>query len=101
MNQQANKHRVQVINQDREFFCSSEHSLLVGMEKVNSDCIFVGCRGGGCGLCKIKVVEGEYSSKRMSKAHISEDDLEQGIVLACRIFPQGNLKIEAELAPNP
>jgi len=48
MNQQITKYRVQVVNQDREFFCSSENNLLVGMERDNTECIDVGCRGGGC-----------------------------------------------------
>ncbi|MFY0676046.1 MAG: 2Fe-2S iron-sulfur cluster binding domain-containing protein [Neptuniibacter sp.] len=101
MNQIKTKFRIQVINQNQEFVCSSENSLLVGMERFNSDCIDVGCRGGGCGVCKIKVIEGEFTSKRMSKAHISEQDLEEGIVLACRIFPASDMKIEAELIELP
>ncbi len=101
MNQITTKFQIQVINQDQEFFCSSDNSLLVGMERFNSGCIDVGCRGGGCGVCKIKVIEGEFTSKRMSKAHISEEDLEQGIVLACRIFPASDMKIEAELTQLP
>lgn len=101
MNQQATTYRIQVVNQDREFFCSSEKSLLVGMESVNAHCIDVGCRGGGCGVCKIRIIEGDYFSKRMSKAHISEQDLQEGYVLACRVFPTADLKIEANLTPSP
>lgn len=101
MNQITTKFQIQVINQDKVFFCSSENSLLIGMERFNSGCIDVGCRGGGCGVCKIKVIDGEFTSKRMSKAHISEEDIEQGIVLACRIFPASDMKIEAELTQLP
>ncbi|MCP4597132.1 2Fe-2S iron-sulfur cluster binding domain-containing protein [Neptuniibacter sp.] len=100
MNQQITKYRVQVVNQDREFFCSSENNLLVGMERDNTECIDVGCRGGGCGVCKVRIVEGDFSSKRMSKAHITEQDRDEGFVLACRIFPTSDLKIEADLTPE-
>lgn len=96
MREPATKFEIHVVDQDRTFYCSSDKNLLVGMERFNTDCIDVGCRGGGCGVCKIKVLEGTYISKRMSKAHISEQDLEEGIVLACRIFPDSDMKITVE-----
>lgn len=54
----------------------------------------VGCRGGGCGVCKIKILQGEYKSKRMSSAHISDSDVQQGFVLACRVYPCSDMFIE-------
>jgi len=94
MNQQITKYRIQVLNQNREFMCAADKSLLIGMERDQQNCIDVGCRGGGCGVCLIRVIEGTYSSKRMSKAHVSEEDKEKGIVLACRIQPESDLKVE-------
>lgn len=55
--------------------------------------VLVGCKGGGCGKCKVKVTEGTYSSKKMSRAHITPRDEEQSIVLACRIFPRSDIAI--------
>ncbi|MBJ7552556.1 2Fe-2S iron-sulfur cluster-binding protein [Marinomonas ostreistagni] len=49
--------------------------------------VLVGCRGGGCGVCKCRVVKGEFFAKAMSKSHISQEEREQGVVLACRVFP--------------
>ncbi|MDF2180588.1 2Fe-2S iron-sulfur cluster binding domain-containing protein [Neptuniibacter sp. CAU 1671] len=93
--------RIQVTNRDQEFLCPAGSNLLKAMERKNSGCISVGCRGGGCGLCKIRVVQGEFHSKRMSKAHISDDDLEQGVVLACRISPASDLVIESDQYQPP
>ena len=46
------------------------------------DGIQVGCRGGGCGVCRVEVLAGDvYTAKRMSKAHVTEADLAHGIVL--------------------
>lgn len=56
--------------------------------------IKVGCKGGGCGVCKVRIVSGNYDTKVMSKAHISETDAEQGYALACRVLPQTDLTIE-------
>lgn len=101
MSQTITKHKIQVINQGQEFLCPSEISLLIGMETINSHCIDVGCRGGGCGVCKIRVVNGSFSSKKMSKAHITDKELQDGFVLACRIFPTSDLEIEVIHSPDP
>lgn len=90
------KYKIEVINRNTEFTCKAEDNLLVSMEKRLIQEVTFGCRCGGCGVCKIKVHEGSFSSKRMSKAHISEDDLAENIVLACRIFPESDMKISAE-----
>ena len=58
----------------------------------------VGCRGGGCGVCRVRVVEGEYSTKRMSRKHISPEDEVDGVVLACRLIPHSDIVVE--LAPT-
>ncbi len=63
------------------------------MEQLGRKGIPVGCRGGGCGICKIEIVRGDYSCKRMSRAHISVEEEAQGVVLACRTTPQSDLDV--------
>ncbi len=58
----------------------------------------VGCRGGGCGVCRVSVVEGEYVTKRMSRKHVSEADEADGVALACRVIPSSDLVVK--LAPG-
>ncbi|TQK01099.1 2Fe-2S iron-sulfur cluster protein [Herbaspirillum sp. SJZ107] len=53
----------------------------------------VGCRGGGCGICKISVISGHYIAAKMSRACISEEEERNGTVLACRITPVTDLSI--------
>lgn len=92
----STSYQIEVVNREQTFHCESGLNLLVGMERDNSESIGVGCRGGGCGMCKIKILEGEYTTKRMSKAHISQEESAQGFALACRVFPQGDLKLESD-----
>lgn len=54
----------------------------------------IGCRGGGCGVCRVKVSSGSYYTKKMSRKHISPDDEQDGIVLACRLIPLSDLTIQ-------
>lgn len=89
-------HRIQVVNRNQEYLCRDDKSLLVGMELQNTQAIEVGCRGGGCGMCKIRILDGEFEKKRMSRAHISEAEEGEGFALACRILPRGDMVIESD-----
>jgi len=80
--------------ENRHFEVADDSSLLAGAETSGRSCIPVGCRGGGCGLCKVRVLEGAYRVKRMSRAHISEVEAANGYVLACRAYPLTNAVIE-------
>lgn len=62
--------------------------------------LVVGCRGGGCGACRVHVIAGTYEALRMSARHVSADDLADGVVLACRIIPTSDLVVEPSPSPN-
>lgn len=56
----------------------------------------VGCRRGGCGICRVRVLGGRYRSDLMSRSHISAEDEAAGVVLACCIYPQSDLSLRLE-----
>ncbi|MCI4682402.1 2Fe-2S iron-sulfur cluster binding domain-containing protein [Rhodoblastus acidophilus] len=58
----------------------------------------VGCRRGGCGICRIRVIDGEYRADKMSRAHISAEDEKEGLVLSCCIYPLSELSLRLEPA---
>tara|TARA_R110001583_G_scaffold2296_17_gene17018 strand:+ start:19683 stop:20048 length:366 start_codon:yes stop_codon:yes gene_type:complete len=87
-------HRIEVVNRKQVFYCAEDQVLLIGMERQNISCINVGCRGGGCGVCKVRIITGSYETKRMSRTHISEAEEKQNYALACRVLPRGDLLIE-------
>lgn len=68
-------------------------NVLRAMEVLGRKGIPVGCRGGGCGICKVRVVEGRYHTRKMSRACISDDEEASGIVLACRLFADSDLRL--------
>ena len=82
------------------FSCASDYSLLKAMELAGKRCIPVGCRGGGCGLCKVQVISGEVSCGPMSKKHVDEASRRCGQVLACRVYPRSDLSFEYRPAPE-
>ncbi|MBS1191411.1 MAG: ferredoxin [Rhodocyclaceae bacterium] len=76
------------------FPCDSGQSVLEGMARLGRRGIPLGCRGGGCGVCKVEVVSGRFERKAMSRSHVSEEDEALGRVLACRIFPASDLELK-------
>ena len=69
-------------------------SVLDSIEADGRELVAIGCRRGGCGLCKVRILEGHYSSKKMSRAHISPEDEDNGYVLACRVIPESSLLLQ-------
>jgi ferredoxin len=56
----------------------------------------VGCRRGGCGVCRVRVTRGDYRSAPMSRAHVSAEDEASGLVLSCCIYPLSELSLRLE-----
>ncbi|MBC7182872.1 MAG: 2Fe-2S iron-sulfur cluster binding domain-containing protein [Marinobacter sp.] len=78
----------------QSFLCTAGQSVLKAMEQQGLKCVPVGCRGGGCGFCKVTVLSGDYSCGKMSRVHVPPEALDKGEVLACRIYPLTDLIIE-------
>ena len=76
------------------FRCPEGESVLRAMEQLNRRGIPVGCRGGGCGVCKVKVTHGRYAVQKQSRAHVSHEDEAAGYVLACKLLPQTDLALQ-------
>lgn len=74
--------------------CPESRTVLEGMEALGKKGIPVGCRGGGCGVCKIEIVAGSYSKRVMSRDHVSEEEEAADIVLACRVKPTSDLRLK-------
>lgn len=73
--------------------CKSDESLLSGMERLGKRGIPVGCRGGGCGVCKVHICSGEFERRVMSRAVVSAEEEAEGTVLACRVRPASDITL--------
>ncbi|HYN31109.1 MAG TPA: 2Fe-2S iron-sulfur cluster-binding protein [Ilumatobacteraceae bacterium] len=103
MSDQTNTHRCTVVDGDTSvsFDVSDGGRLLHEMIAHRCTAIAVGCRGGGCGVCRVRILDGTYTTKRMSRRHVSEADEDAGVVLACRTFPSSDLTVCCEPASVP
>jgi ferredoxin len=57
----------------------------------------VGCKRGGCGICKVQLLLGEVSYERpIATSVLSDDERVEGICLSCRAVPLTNIVIELQ-----
>lgn len=87
------KHTILVRDKDKRHSCLESKNLMDGLN-VCANLVPKGCHNGACGVCKIHILSGEYSKCKMNRKHVSEDEENNGVVLACRVFPRGDMEIE-------
>jgi len=86
-------HTITIEDDGSVYRCSDSRTLLEGMEALGRKGIPVGCRGGGCGVCKIQIVHGDVTTRPMSREHVSAEDEAAGRVLACRVRPASDVTL--------
>ncbi|WP_020656192.1 2Fe-2S iron-sulfur cluster-binding protein [Massilia niastensis] len=85
---------VSLVETGESFQCLAGETLLQGMARLGRKGIPVGCLNGGCGICKVHIVSGEYECGAMSRAHVAEEDICHGVVLACRARPRSDVQLK-------
>ncbi|WP_437882925.1 2Fe-2S iron-sulfur cluster-binding protein [Pseudomonas sp. LRF_L74] len=88
------EHDVLIEDTGEHFLCRDSESVLNGMARLCRKGIPVGCRGGGCGICKVRVTAGEHRCRAMSKAHVSDTERACGVALACCIEACSDLRLQ-------
>jgi ferredoxin len=86
----------------------SDERVLVSLERAQSlgrlpelrNKLPIGCRRGGCGICRARVLKGNYRSEAMSQEHVLPEDRDVGIVLCCSIFALSDISLRLEPAPE-
>ena len=88
------RYRITVRESGEHFECGGDEAVLSAMVRSRKGPISHGCFGGGCGVCRIRVLEGVFEKvKKMSRAHVSRADEDEGIVLLCCIQPRGDMTV--------
>ncbi len=87
--------RFQVTIEDNggSFACADGLPVLKAMTALGGGGIPSGCHGGGCGVCKVRVLEGAYRTAAMSRDHVSPEEEAGGVALACRLYPASDIRL--------
>lgn len=90
------QHSISVEGSEARFACGEGESVLAAMLRAGREAaIEVGCRSGGCGVCRVEVLEGRYSTGAMSGAEVTPECRARGVALACQLFPESDLRVRA------
>lgn len=89
-----NQFQIKVSQPEEITFSSKDNETVLEASIRSNGKIKVGCKRGGCGICKIKVVDGEVEQGPVSRTVLPLHEEKEGYVLACRTVPQSNITIE-------
>ena len=89
----SSTYRVHIAESGESYLCPPQRSVLHGMEALRRKGIAVGCRNGGCGVCKVRVTSGQYHTGKMSRAVCTQAEQAAGLALACRLYPLSDLEL--------
>lgn len=73
--------------------CHRDETVLAAILRSGAKVVF-GCRGGGCGTCKMRLTSGQVEYGRCSAAVLTEDDRSSGSFLSCQARPLSDLTVE-------
>ena len=73
--------------------CDHDDTVLAAILRSGASVMF-GCRGGGCGTCKMHLIAGCVAHGRCSVAVLPEEDKARGWFLSCQARPLADLTIE-------
>ncbi|GAX91275.1 2Fe-2S iron-sulfur cluster-binding protein [Effusibacillus lacus] len=63
---------------------------------------FYGCRRGGCGACKMKLLAGYVDhNETYSQTALSNEERSEGYILACKSYPGSDLTIRIPERDDP
>ena len=73
--------------------CEMGETVLGALLRSGARVVF-GCRGGGCGACKMRLEAGRVDHGRCSAAVLPETERAQGWFLSCQAQPLSDITVE-------
>jgi len=90
--------RIEIQGHNFAFDCGPDNNVLLASRAAGGRILPLGCRGGGCGVCRVRILSGSAQLKPMSRAHVSVQEEGQGYALACRVYPLSDICMEPAAA---
>lgn len=96
MSDKNSHHEVTVMPDGFTVSAGPEDTLLRALAKAGLR-YRVGCKRGGCGICKVQLLAGEVRYERpIADSVLSDDERVEGVCLSCRAVPLTNIVIELQ-----
>jgi ferredoxin len=84
---------IKVKPDDRTIF-AKDNDYILDTAIRNGVKIKVGCKGGGCGICKIQILEGDVDRGHSARSVLPLNEIEDGFALACQTRPNSDVVIK-------
>lgn len=86
--------RIVVLGSDVALDCSDGETILAALHR-GGHAVRSGCRRGGCGICKLHLIEGSVSYTHVvAPTVLSDAERADGVCLTCRAVPDGEVTLE-------
>ena len=96
MNEDEVAAKVTILPDDVHVVAREDETLLRALARAGLR-YRVGCKRGGCGICKVQLKLGEVRYERpIADSVLSDDERVEGICLSCRAVPITNIVIELQ-----
>jgi ferredoxin len=86
-------YQLHVKNKDA-IYANIEGKNLMDVLSVRANVVPKGCHNGACGVCRVKVLSGEFENLGMNRKLITEEDEANSIFLACRLKVKSDMELE-------
>src|ERR1700723_1124397 len=70
----ATGYRIRLADGSAEVSATPGQSGLAAFERLGGTAVKVGCRNGGCGACRVRVLDGQVRAEKMSLRHVNSTD---------------------------
>jgi ferredoxin len=86
--------RITVQGENVAVECAPGETVLEAMHRTGH-ALRVGCRRGGCAVCKLDVIDGEYEYTRpLADKVLTDDERAAGVCLTCRAVPLTDMTVK-------
>jgi CDP-4-dehydro-6-deoxyglucose reductase len=96
LRQDAPPYTLRVAGVDAELAFLEGETVLDALRRAGHTPL-IGCRRGGCAVCKVRVLEGSFSYTRpIADGVLTDDERAGSICLTCRAVPESDLVVAVD-----
>lgn len=84
---------IRIAGTDLEAECLPGETMLTALHRA-SHAMRTGCRRGGCGICRIDVLDGTFEyTHPVAESVVSTEERGRGVCLTCRAVPTSDMVV--------
>ena len=90
------KHRVTILSSNVSFDIEPSQTILEASLLAGINIPF-GCRNGGCGSCKAKIISGKVFCEEYQQNAMTDEEKSNGYTLCCKSYVSSNIELDIKI----